>query len=34
MDLTGAHREVHPLEDRLVLHASLKVADLKQYGGV
>ena len=34
MDLTGADGEVHTLEDRLVLHPGMEIADLKQNGSV
>ena len=34
MDLAGPQGEVHPLEDRLVLHAGMETADLKQNVGV
>jgi hypothetical protein len=34
MDLTGPHREVDALEDRLVLNPGVEILDLKQNGSV
>jgi hypothetical protein len=34
MDLAGPNREVHPLQDRLIVDSGLQVADLKQYWSV
>ena len=34
MDLTGTNGEIHPLEDRLMVHGGMEIANLKQYRGV
>jgi hypothetical protein len=33
MDLAGADGEVHPVQDRLIGHAGVEIADLKQNRG-